>query len=110
MIANSASDFRKEAEEYVRQAQLLPSGTRRNRFLDMAGSCIRLAEQTEWFIAPEQGEITAAFHKNTWSPITLWPQDPGAIPFVCSPTPESSILGEREPHVLSRSSVSETSR
>jgi hypothetical protein len=53
MIASSPSDFRKEAEEYVRQAQLLPTGTRRTRFLDMAGSCIRLAEQAEWFAAPE---------------------------------------------------------
>ena len=60
MIANSPSNFRKEAEEYVRQAQLLPSGVRRRRFLEMAGSCIRLAEQTEWFIAPEQCDITAA--------------------------------------------------
>ncbi len=48
MIASSPADFRKEAEGYVRQADVLPSGTRRFRLLDMAGSCIRLAEQTEW--------------------------------------------------------------
>ena len=48
MIAISPADFRKEAEGYVRQAGVLPSGTRRFRLLDMAGSCIRLADQTEW--------------------------------------------------------------
>ena len=48
MVAISPADFRKEAERYVRQAGVLPSGTRRFRLLDMAGSCIRLADQTEW--------------------------------------------------------------
>jgi hypothetical protein len=48
MIATSPAEFRKEAEGYALQAQGLPVGMRRLRFLGMAQSCIRLAEETEW--------------------------------------------------------------
>jgi hypothetical protein len=47
-MASSPADYRQEAEDYVRQADTLPSGTRRLRLLDMAQSCIRLAEHAEW--------------------------------------------------------------
>jgi hypothetical protein len=47
-MASSPADYRKEAEDYVRQADTLQSGTRRLRLLDMAQSCIRLADQAEW--------------------------------------------------------------
>ena len=64
MIDSSPADFRKEAEEYVRQADALPSGKRRIRFLDMARSCIRLADETEWlskFSQPEWDEPQLGF-------------------------------------------------
>lgn len=42
------AEYRKEAEDYVRQADGLPHGKRRLRLLDMAQSCLRLADQAEW--------------------------------------------------------------
>ena len=47
-MASSAADYRKEAEGYVQEADALPHGTRRLRFLDMAQACKRLASHTEW--------------------------------------------------------------
>ena len=41
----TAAEYRKEAEDYVRQADGLPSGARRFRLMDMARSCMRLADQ-----------------------------------------------------------------
>ena len=60
MIDSSPADFRKEAEEYVRQADALPYGTRRVRFLDMARSCIRLADEIEWLSRFSQPEWDGA--------------------------------------------------
>ena len=48
MIATSPAEFRREAEGYTLRAQALPVGMRRLRFLGMAESCIRLADETEW--------------------------------------------------------------
>jgi hypothetical protein len=56
MIAASPAEFRKEAEGYTRQAQALPFGMRHLRFLDMARSCIRLADEAEWLAAFPQTE------------------------------------------------------
>jgi hypothetical protein len=39
------AEYRSEAERYVRLAEALPHGARRLRLLDMAQSCIRLADQ-----------------------------------------------------------------
>ncbi|HYM99548.1 MAG TPA: hypothetical protein VET25_07380 [Aestuariivirgaceae bacterium] len=41
----SATEYRKEAEEYVRQAEN-SEGARRLQLLEMAQSCRRLADQT----------------------------------------------------------------
>jgi hypothetical protein len=41
----TAAEYRAEAENYVRLAETLPQGARRVRLLDMAQSCIRLADQ-----------------------------------------------------------------
>jgi hypothetical protein len=62
MIAASPAEFRKEAEGYTRQAQALPFGMRHLRFLDMARSCIRLADEAEWltdFTQDEASTITS---------------------------------------------------
>src|SRR5215213_4164638 len=40
-------EYRKEAEEYVRLAERLGESGRRTRLLDMAQSCLRLADQAE---------------------------------------------------------------
>ena len=56
-MSSSSTDYRKEAEDYVREADLLPAGVRRLRLLDMAQSCIQLADHAEWLAAsPHRGK------------------------------------------------------
>lgn len=44
----TAAEYRKEAEGYVLQAGEVTDASRRTRLLEMAQSCIRLADQSEW--------------------------------------------------------------
>jgi hypothetical protein len=46
-MSNSA-DYRQEAKGYIQQAQGPVLLAHRTRLLDMAQSCIRMAEQVEW--------------------------------------------------------------
>ena len=56
-MTSSPDDYRREAEDYVRQADLLPSGARRLQLLDMAQSCIQLAVHAEWLAgSPHRGK------------------------------------------------------
>ena len=48
------ADYRAEAESYVRLADTLPPGTRRMRLLDMAQSCVRLADQAEQMVQTQK--------------------------------------------------------
>ena len=43
----TAAEYRREAEDYVRQAENVTDSKRRVRLLEMAQSCIRLADQVE---------------------------------------------------------------
>ena len=45
------AEYRKEAEEYVMMAQGIPDPVKRLHLLEMAQSCLRLAEQMELFQA-----------------------------------------------------------
>jgi len=59
-------DYRKEAQEYVQRSEGSRSEMQRARLLEMAESCIRMAEQREWLqtlstdLPEEHGALAAA--------------------------------------------------
>jgi hypothetical protein len=44
----TSTEYREEAKGYVLQAEAVTDSGRRSRLLEMAQSCIRLADQAEW--------------------------------------------------------------
>ena len=71
------AEYRAEAESYVRLADTLPPGTRRIRLLDMAQSCVRLADQAEQMVQTqkENGQTLPDFVVRVMGGEMGWPED-----------------------------------
>ena len=71
------AEYRAEAESYVRLADTLPPGIRRVRLLDMAQSCVRLADQAEQLVQTQQenGQTTPDFVVRVMGGEMGWPED-----------------------------------